>query len=97
MSQSSVERIIGVLVTDEAVRRRFVDDPVATLEDLVRSGNGLNECERRALASLDPGRLARFADAIDARLQKTDLKRETRDASPPLRRAPGNHIQRDDL
>jgi len=75
MSQSSVERIIGVLVTDEAFRRRYAEDPRAALQDVARSGIELTLCERHALACIDPAALARFADAIDARLQKADLKR----------------------
>jgi hypothetical protein len=74
MSQSHVERVIGLLATDEALRRRFEQDPSATLQQLEDSGVELNGCEHRALAALDPGKLARFAAAIDARLQKTDLR-----------------------
>ena len=74
MSQSSVERIIGVLVTDEELRRRFAEDPRATLQHLTENGIELTVCERRALQTLDPDELTHFADAIDARLQKIDLK-----------------------
>ncbi|TMQ70330.1 MAG: hypothetical protein E6K81_12875 [Candidatus Eisenbacteria bacterium] len=74
MSQAYVERVIGLLATDEALRRRFVADPRGTLQQLVEGGVQLNGCERHALASLDPDQLKRFAAAIDARLQKADLK-----------------------
>lgn len=74
MSQSNVERIIGVLATDEGFRRRFVENPGATLQSIIETGIELTVCERRALVTLDPDQLARFADAIDARLQKSDLK-----------------------
>jgi hypothetical protein len=74
MSQASVERVIGVLVTDEALRRRFVADPRAMLEDLAARGFELTGCERRALASIDAAQLTRFAEAIDDRLQKSDLR-----------------------
>lgn len=75
MSQLYVERIIGVLATDEALRRRFMTDPKATLLELAGRGMELTSCELGSLASLDPHELARFAQAIDARLQKIDLKR----------------------
>jgi hypothetical protein len=75
MSQVNVERVIGVLITDEAFRRRFAEDPKRALQNLAESGIELTEWERRALATLDPVQLDRFADAIDARLQKCDLKR----------------------
>jgi hypothetical protein len=75
MSQLYVERIIGVLATDEALRRRFIANPKAALLELAERGMQLNECELTSLASLDKQELARFAKAIDARLQKTDLQR----------------------
>jgi hypothetical protein len=74
MSQSNVERVVGLLVTDEAMRRRFADDPYDTLQRLSESGFGLTYCERQALASIDPNHLERFAEKIDPRLLKADLK-----------------------
>jgi len=74
MSQSSVERVVGLLVTDEAMRRRFAVDPQATIQSLCESGLALNSCERQALVSIDPRQLARCAKAIDPRLLKADLK-----------------------
>ena len=73
MSQANVERVIGVLATDERMRRQFSRDPAATLRAMIESGTELTECERHALTHLDPRDLRRFADAIDARLQKSDL------------------------
>jgi len=73
MSQVHVERVIGLLATDEAVRRRFSKDPGGCLAAMMASGLELNECERWALAHLDPEELARFARAIGPRLQKADL------------------------
>jgi hypothetical protein len=75
MSQIHVERIIGLLATDEGLRRRFTEDPAATLKRLVEGGLELNWCERMSLARLDPRELARFAQVIDGRLQKIDLER----------------------
>ena len=75
MSQHYVERIIGLLATDEYLRRRFTSDPTSTLIELIEGGMELNWCEQRSLAGLDPRELARFAQAIDARLQKIDPER----------------------
>ena len=75
MSQSNVERVIGVLVTDEALRHRFETDPIATLQQLAEGGMELTAIEKRCLSTLDPARISRFAEEIDARLQKSDLKR----------------------
>jgi len=74
MSQPNVERVVGLLVTDEAFRRRFAADPQAALRDLAGCGVRLTECEQQALANLDPVELARFAESIDPRLLKMDLK-----------------------
>jgi len=74
MSQRNVERVIGRLVTDEAFRRQFVTDPSAALGEVTREGVELNDCELRALATIDPGAVGRFIAAIDPRLQKADLR-----------------------
>lgn len=73
MSQRSVEQVIGRLATDEAFRRRFAEDPAAALQELAASGLELTLCELRALSTIDAGVAARFADALDPRIQKTDL------------------------
>ena len=74
MSQKNVEWVIGRLVTDEALRHQFLADPRRTLEELTGSGVELTMCELRALLCIDPGLLARLADEIDPRLQKSDLR-----------------------
>ena len=72
MSQQNVERVIGRLLTDEGFRRRFLKDAHSTIQEFAEGG-GLNPCEVHALTALDRELLARFADLIDPRLQKTDL------------------------
>ena len=73
MSQRCVERIIGLLATDEGLRARFRKDPRAALQEIVERGLELNECEFASLASLDAREIARFAESIDPRLLKIDL------------------------
>lgn len=75
MSQVNVERVIGLLATDEALRRRFTESPHGFLRQMLESGMKLNPSELDALAALDPEALARFTRTIDLRLQKTDLHR----------------------
>lgn len=75
MSQKNVERVIGRMVTDEAFRYRFEKDSDEALQVLAEQGIELTPCERHALRSLDPGAVARFAEAIDPRLQKSDLQK----------------------
>jgi hypothetical protein len=77
VSQDNVERVIGRLVTDEAFRNSFREDPTAALDDLIERGMTLNPCELRALVNLDPELINAFADAIDPRIQKTDLRGRT--------------------
>lgn len=74
MSQHNVELVIGRLVTDEAFRRRFAEQPSAELRRLVETGVDLNACEFRVLAALDVRLMARLAHDIDPRIQKADLQ-----------------------
>src|SRR6266704_5824391 len=72
MSQRGVERVIGQLATDEGLRRQFQKDPRAAVQALVERGLELNECERASLLCLDAREIARFARAIDPRLQRIE-------------------------
>lgn len=70
-----VELLIGRLVTDPALRRRFADHPE---EALRAQGLELTELEREALAALDPDAIRAFAAALDARLRKASPALEER-------------------
>ncbi|PYM08113.1 MAG: hypothetical protein DMD82_03635 [Candidatus Rokuibacteriota bacterium] len=74
MSQHSVEKVIGILATDEGLRDRFTQNPRAALQELQDLGMELNACELHSLLHIDPQELSRFARAIGPRLQKTDLR-----------------------
>lgn len=78
MTQRTVELVLGRLITDEAFRRSFTEDPAGTLATIAERGAELNSCEVHALCSLDSDLLARVAEAIDPRLQKSDLGGERR-------------------
>jgi hypothetical protein len=65
------------------------------LQRLAESGLELTACERRALASLDVEALLRFADGIDGRLQKSDLKNGTAMTSLDAARARAREESRD--
>jgi hypothetical protein len=75
MSQQNVERLIGRMVTDHALRRRFEEKPLEALFEIVASGVELTTVELQALASMDPAVVARFAEALDPRIQKVELPR----------------------
>ena len=74
MSQMFVERVIGLLATDEGLRSSFEKDPGAVLAAMVEKGMDLTECERWALSRVDTRELKRFAQSVDPRLQKCDLR-----------------------
>jgi hypothetical protein len=76
MTQRGVEVVLGRLATDEEVRRRFRESPLQALRELRSNGIELSSVEIAALESLDPGRLRRFAHALDPRLQRAALVTE---------------------
>ena len=73
MSQPCVERVIGMLATDEGLRRRFAANPDSALQEAVNKGMELTVSELRSLATLNPRELSGFARGIDPRLQKAEL------------------------
>lgn len=73
MSQRNVERVIGRLTTDEALRRRFSRDPVTTIREVAEVDVELNAAERQALAAIDHRLLSLFARALDPRIQKVEV------------------------
>jgi len=75
MTQRNVEQVIGRIVTDEGFRRRFEEKPFEALFEIVASGVELTTLELSALAAMDPALVARFADALDPRIQKAGLSR----------------------
>ena len=66
MSQTYVERVIGLLATDESLRRSFAKDPSATIQKLSERGIELTRWEQFALASLDPEELSQFAELLES-------------------------------
>lgn len=73
MSQKTVEHVIGKLATDEDLRMRFRLAPKEALESAAGKNEALTAVEMEALVTLDPGLLDRFADALDARLQRVRI------------------------
>jgi hypothetical protein len=75
MTQRNVERLIGRLLTDEALRDEFLANPEKTVQAVVAEGWELTETERAAIAGLDGGSLERFAGRVDRRIRKVALTR----------------------
>jgi len=77
MTHRNVETLIGRLVTDPQLRRRFTSDPEAVLRELGEQGLELNAVEREALASTDPRAIRSLAHSLDRRLRKASLETTT--------------------
>ena len=74
MTQRNVESVIGRVLTDEELRRTFLDDPEQMLSRLTDGGVHLTPSEIDALTSMDSGLWHRVADEIDPRLRKAALR-----------------------
>ena len=70
MAHRNVEMLIGRLITDEAFRGAFRDDPDLTLARFVAAGHELTAVEMVALRATPIELWDHVATRIDARLQK---------------------------
>jgi hypothetical protein len=74
MGQRSVEILIGRLVTDEELRRRFVAEPRQTIRLVQQLGLELTATEVDALLASPLALWESLTAALDPRLQKASLK-----------------------
>jgi hypothetical protein len=74
MSQKTVQFVIGWLLTDEDLRRRFVERPRETLTEIREQGYELTLDEVDALARSVPGAWPSMARYIHPRLQRCRLQ-----------------------
>lgn len=74
MSQRSVELLIGRLLTDEEMRRRFMRKPSCIIEDFCRQGLELSPGEIEALTGTEATMWSDLASRIPSRLQRCSLK-----------------------
>jgi hypothetical protein len=70
MAQKTVQLIIGRILTDEAFRASFLEDPAGTLSSLRDMGFDLTSAEIDALRHTDRRLWSSGADWIDGRLQR---------------------------
>jgi hypothetical protein len=77
MGQRHVELLIGRLVTDEELRRRFIAAPHPTLRGLQERGLELTAAEAEAVLASHIVIWDCLAAALDPRLQKASLKTDT--------------------
>ena len=76
MSQRTIERLIGRLLTDEELRDQFSRAPRRTLAALNEQGWELSRLEVDALLAIEFGLWSKVAARIDPRLQRCSLKTE---------------------
>jgi hypothetical protein len=74
MSQRTVQRVIGQLLTDDELRRRFVLKPAETIADLRDQGYELTRAETDAILQTDVTLWDAAAARIHPRLQRCCLK-----------------------
>ena len=74
MSQKTVQFVIGWLLTDEEMRRRFVERPRETLLEIRDQGYELTLDELEALARSAPTEWPAMARHIHPRLQRCRLQ-----------------------
>ena len=74
MSQRTIERVIGRLLTDEELRHAFTRSPRRTLAELNEQGWDLSRLEVDALLATEIGLWSEAAARIDSRLQRCSLK-----------------------
>ena len=76
MSQRTIERVIGRLLTDEELRLKFIRAPRRTVAELGEQGWQLSGLEVEALLAIDLGLWSQVAARVDPRLQRCSLKTE---------------------
>jgi len=75
MGQRSIEILVGRLVTDEELRRRFIAAPLETLRLVQQQGLELTAAERDALLASPVSLWTCLVGVLDERLQKASLKK----------------------
>jgi hypothetical protein len=80
MSQQTIERVMGRLLTDEELRLKFSRSPRQTVAELSEQGWELSRVEVDALLAIDARLWSEAAARIDPRLQRCSLK--TRNDEP---------------
>lgn len=72
VTQRNVEILLGRLVTNPALRRRFAEEPEAVLREFQDEGYELSAIELDALAATRADAIRSFAESIDRRIRRVD-------------------------
>jgi len=76
VTQRSIEILIGRLLTDEAFREAFLNNPRGALQIFREAGHELTPLEVSAFLATPRDLWSEVAEEIDPRLQKADLGKE---------------------
>jgi len=76
MSHRNVEILIGRLLTDEDLRRRFTREPAATLDEYCQQGWELSRSEIDAILSGEATMWGEMARRIPSKLKRCSLRTE---------------------
>jgi hypothetical protein len=76
MSQRSVEKLLGRILTDDDFRRSFFPVRVASFEVAATHGLDLTSIERSALSSLKLRRFECLAQTLDPRISRSSASEE---------------------
>jgi hypothetical protein len=76
MSQRSVEKLLGRILTDDDFRRSFFPVRVASFEVTATHGLDLTSIERSALSSLKLRRFECLAQTLDPRISRSSASEE---------------------
>ena len=76
MAQRSIEILIGRLLTDEAFREAFLNNPWSTLKNFCEAGHELTPLEISAFLATPQDLWSEVAAEIDPRLQKANMAKE---------------------
>ena len=74
MAQRHIEVLIGRLITDEAFRAAFLNDPQTALSSFAQTGHELTAVEIAALQATRSDLWTWVAEQLDPRLQKASLR-----------------------
>ena len=78
MAQRFIEVVIGRLLTDEAFRAGFLDDPDQALARLVNQGLDLTRAEITALLATDSELWNQIADRVEPGCRRPTSETESR-------------------
>jgi dienelactone hydrolase len=89
VTHRNVEALLGRLITDPVLRRRFGQNPAGILKELREQGYELTGVEVDALAATDADAIRSFANALDRRICRAEVSCDLNSSRESRRRTMG--------